>query len=98
MNMVWRSQLSWPGLGPSVGVQGVRVHDEVDRCPQRVKCLEIGDWLEVAADLEKQTVSFTVWPQALCNSHKAEMFLEIRCAYSFQMRCKNKFWRSFDAS
>ncbi|CAK9098237.1 Uncharacterized protein SCF082_LOCUS46053, partial [Durusdinium trenchii] len=25
----------------------VRVHDEVDRCPQRVKCLEIGDWLEV---------------------------------------------------
>ncbi|CAK8989475.1 Uncharacterized protein SCF082_LOCUS1826, partial [Durusdinium trenchii] len=41
----------------------VRVHDEVERCPQHVKCLEIGDWLEVAADLEQQTVSFTVWPQ-----------------------------------
>ena len=26
--------------------QGIRVHDEVVRCPQRVKCLEIGDWLE----------------------------------------------------
>jgi len=41
----------------------IRVHDEVERCPQRVKCLEIGDWLEVDADLVKQTVSFTVWPE-----------------------------------
>ncbi|CAL1139770.1 unnamed protein product [Cladocopium goreaui] len=41
----------------------IRVHDEVVRCPQRVKCLEIGDWLEVKADLVNQTVSFTVWPQ-----------------------------------
>ena len=45
--MVWCSQLSGPGLGPSLGVQGIRVHDEVERCSQRVKCLEIGDWLEV---------------------------------------------------
>ena len=22
------------------------MHDEVERCPQRVKCLEVGDWLE----------------------------------------------------
>ncbi|CAJ1400949.1 unnamed protein product [Effrenium voratum] len=41
----------------------VRVHEEVERCQQRVKCLEIGDWLEVGADLVNQTVSFTVWPQ-----------------------------------
>ncbi|CAJ1345726.1 unnamed protein product [Effrenium voratum] len=41
----------------------VRVHDEVERCQERVKCLEIGDWLEVGADLVNQTVSFTVWPQ-----------------------------------
>ena len=26
--------------------KGIRVHDEVERCPQRVKCLEIGDWLQ----------------------------------------------------
>ena len=25
---------------------GIRVHDEVVRCPERVKCLEVGDWLE----------------------------------------------------
>mmetsp|Transcript_36647 Transcript_36647/g.84506 ORF Transcript_36647/g.84506 Transcript_36647/m.84506 type:complete len:437 (-) Transcript_36647:204-1514(-) len=41
----------------------VRVHEEVERCSQSVKCLEVGDWLEVAADLSQQTVSFTVWPQ-----------------------------------
>ena len=28
-------------------VQGVRVHEDVKRCHQRVKCLELGDWLEV---------------------------------------------------
>ncbi|CAE7937982.1 unnamed protein product [Symbiodinium necroappetens] len=41
----------------------IRVHDEVERCPQRVKCLEVGDWLEVCSDLTQQTVSFTVWPK-----------------------------------
>eukprot|EP00439_Symbiodinium_sp_Y106_P031354 s1940_g3.t1 len=41
----------------------IRVHDEVERCPQRVKCLEVGDWLEVSTDLTQQTVSFTVWPK-----------------------------------
>ena len=29
--------------------QGVRVHEEVERCSQRVKCLEVGDWLEARA-------------------------------------------------
>jgi len=41
----------------------IRVHDEVVRCPERVKCLEVGDWLEVFSDLTQQTVSFTVWPK-----------------------------------
>ncbi|CAE7386157.1 unnamed protein product [Symbiodinium natans] len=41
----------------------IRVHDEVERCPQRVKCLEVGDWLEVHADLTQQIVNFTVWPK-----------------------------------
>ncbi|CAJ1434509.1 unnamed protein product [Effrenium voratum] len=27
----------------------VRVHEEVERCKQRVKCLELGDWLEALA-------------------------------------------------
>ncbi|CAK8985904.1 unnamed protein product [Durusdinium trenchii] len=40
----------------------IRVHDEVVRCSQRVKELEVGDWLEVNADLVNQAVSFTVWP------------------------------------
>lgn len=41
----------------------IRVHDEVVRCSQRVKELDVGDWLEVSADLVNQSVSFTVWPQ-----------------------------------
>eukprot|EP00437_Effrenium_voratum_P052786 CAMPEP_0181525510 /NCGR_PEP_ID=MMETSP1110-20121109/69005_1 /TAXON_ID=174948 /ORGANISM="Symbiodinium sp., Strain CCMP421" /LENGTH=504 /DNA_ID=CAMNT_0023656317 /DNA_START=74 /DNA_END=1588 /DNA_ORIENTATION=- len=41
----------------------VRVHEEVERCSQRVKCLEVGDWLEVISDLDNQTVSFVVWPE-----------------------------------
>ncbi|CAE7386176.1 unnamed protein product [Symbiodinium natans] len=41
----------------------VRVHEEVERCSQRVKCLEVGDWLEVISDLDNQTVSFVVYPQ-----------------------------------
>eukprot|EP00437_Effrenium_voratum_P001935 CAMPEP_0181423834 /NCGR_PEP_ID=MMETSP1110-20121109/14332_1 /TAXON_ID=174948 /ORGANISM="Symbiodinium sp., Strain CCMP421" /LENGTH=562 /DNA_ID=CAMNT_0023546971 /DNA_START=51 /DNA_END=1739 /DNA_ORIENTATION=- len=41
----------------------VRVHEEVERCKQRVKCLELGDWLEVISDLDQQTVTFVVWPQ-----------------------------------
>eukprot|EP00435_Cladocopium_sp_Y103_P071377 s89_g37.t1 len=32
----------------------VRVHEDVKRCHQRVKCLELGDWLEVISDLEQQ--------------------------------------------
>lgn len=41
----------------------IRVHDEVVRCSRRVKELDVGDWLEVSADLVNQSVSFTVWPQ-----------------------------------
>eukprot|EP00434_Breviolum_minutum_P027581 symbB.v1.2.024393.t1/scaffold2269.1/size83792/5 len=41
----------------------IRVHDEVVRCSQRVKELDVGDWLEVNADLVDQSVSFTVWPR-----------------------------------
>jgi len=41
----------------------VRVHEDVTRCHQRVKCLELGDWLEVISDLEQQQVTFVVWPQ-----------------------------------
>lgn len=33
-------------------VQGVRVHEDVKRCHQRVKCLELGDWLEVGLGTE----------------------------------------------
>ena len=35
-----------PGELVAVVLAGIRVHDEVERCPQRVKCLEVGDWLE----------------------------------------------------
>jgi len=41
----------------------VRVHEDVKRCHQRVKCLELGDWLEVISDLEQQKVTFVVWAQ-----------------------------------
>lgn len=41
----------------------IHVHDEVVRCSRRVKELDVGDWLEVSADLVNQSVSFTVWPQ-----------------------------------
>lgn len=40
-------------------VQGVRVHEDVKRCHQRVKCLELGDWLEVG--LGTETGGFPPW-------------------------------------
>lgn len=41
----------------------IRMHEEVERCSQQVRPLEVGDWLEVTADLWSQTVSFAVWPK-----------------------------------
>ena len=37
---------------------GVRVHDEVERCQERVKCLEIGDWLEAKGILDRKHAHF----------------------------------------
>ena len=33
-------------------VRGVRVHEDVTRCHQRVKCLELGDWLEARGSFD----------------------------------------------
>lgn len=41
----------------------IRMHEEVERCSQHVRQLEVGDWLEVIADLWSQIVSFAVWPK-----------------------------------
>ncbi|CAE8740535.1 unnamed protein product, partial [Polarella glacialis] len=40
----------------------VRANAEVERCARSVKELELGDWLEVVADLEQHIMHFTVWP------------------------------------
>lgn len=40
----------------------VRAHAEVVRSDVSVKRLEIGDWLSVTIDLDKQIAEFVVWP------------------------------------
>jgi hypothetical protein len=40
----------------------IRAHSEVERCDVSVKPLELGDWLEVVSNLDKRTITFSVWP------------------------------------
>jgi len=42
----------------------VRMKQDVERISARVKAIELGDWLEVIADLEQKMLTFVVWPQA----------------------------------
>merc|ERR1711998_270747 len=42
----------------------LRMFDEIIPAPACVKPLEIGDWVEMAIDLEKQVATFNVWARA----------------------------------